>query len=285
MTLCTDWIDGADVATCCDVEGDASDPSIYDFAAVQAQELLFEISGRRFNGICEETVRPCWSNCSCGWQVLSRGYVVWNPNFGGWPGPWYGGWTCDESPCGCMPLSKVPLAGYVQEIVEVKIDGVLVDPATYRVDRHRWLVRTRVDANDVNSPAWPGCQNLDLPLEQPGTWSVTYLWGEDVPAAGVAAAIELACEIYKACAGAECRLPTGTQRVNRQGVTIEKVPFTQWGWTTGKRAGQIKGWNTGLPAVDLFLNAYNPSGLPRRPVIWSPAAGLRFPVPVTPVGT
>jgi hypothetical protein len=284
MTLCTDWITGEDVATCCDVTGGASDPTIFDFAAEQAQELLFEISGRRFTGICERVVRPCWTSCSCGWQVLSRGYVVWNPNLA-WGGPWYGGWTCDDDSCGCQPLSKVPLSGYVREIVEVQIHDEIVDPATYRVDRHRWLVRTQLDADDVEAAAWPGCQNLALPLGEPGTWSVTYTWGQDVPAAGVAAAIQLACEIYKGCNGEECALPAGTQRVNRQGITIEKVPFTQWGWTTGKRAGQIKGWNTGLAAVDAFLNAYNPSGLPRVPVIWSPASSLRFPVPVTLAGT
>lgn len=281
MTLCTDWITGADVATCCDA--DASDTSVFDAAAEQAQELLFEISGRRFNGICESTVRPCWSGCGCGWQVLSRGYVVWNPNFA-WGGPFFGGWACDDSSCGCMPVSKVPLAGYVQEIVQVKIGDEVVDPSRYRVDRHRWLVRIQ-HPDDENDWAWPGCQNMALALDQPGTWSVTYLWGEDVPAAGVAAAIQLACEIYKACAGQECALPAGTQRVNRQGLTIEKVPFTNWGWTTGKRAGQIKGWNTGMAAVDAFLNAYNPGGLPRVPVIWSPNSRLRFPTPVVLPGT
>jgi hypothetical protein len=283
MTLCSDWIVGSDVALCCDVEGDASDPSIYDDAAQQAQELLFEISGRRFNGICEQTVRPCRTQCACGWQVLSRGYVVWNPNWYGYGG--WGSWMCDESPCGCGPLSKVPLSGYVQEVLEVKIDGVVIDPATYRVDRHRWLVRQRLDANDETTPVWPGCQALDLPLDEPGTWSVTYTYGVDVPLSGQAAAAELACEIYKACAGGECRLPSGVQRVSRQGVVIEKVPFTVWGWTTGKRAGQVKGWNTGLAMVDAFLNAYNPGGLPRVPTIWSPTTPLRFPVPVTLVGT
>ena len=119
MTLCTDWITGEDVAACCDVS-DASDPTIFDLAAEQAQELLYEVSGRLFPGVCEQTVRPCWTGCACGWQVLSRGYVVWNPNwYGGWGGGLYGGWMCDNDSCGCMPLSKVPLAGYVQDIASM----------------------------------------------------------------------------------------------------------------------------------------------------------------------
>lgn len=286
MTLCSDWITGADVATCCQVE-DASDSSVFDFAAEQAQELLFELSGRRFNGICEQTVRPCRTTCTCGWQVLSRGHIVWNWNWGwNWGfGPWYGSWTCNGDSCGCLPLSKVPLAGYVQDIVEVVINGETLDPAKYRVDNHRWLVRQRLNADDDQTAVWPGCQSLDLPPGEPGTWTVTYTYGVDVPAAGRAAAIQLACEIYKGCHGEECDLPSGTTRVNRLGITVEKVAFTQWGWTTGKRAGQIKGWNTGMAAVDAFLNAYNPGGLPRVPVIWSPNSQLRFPIPVTRTGS
>lgn len=282
MTLCSDWLTGEDVALCCNIPA-ASDPTVFDFAAEQAQELLFELSGRQFSGICEQTVRPCRTWCACGWQILSRGHIVWNDQWN-W-GPYNGSWLCNDDPCGCQPLSKVPLSGFVQEIVEVQIDGSVVDPATYRVDRHRWLVRQRLSPDDDQTPVWPGCQSMDLAPGEAGTWTVTYTYGVDVPAAGVAAAAQLACEIYKSCTGEECALPPGTTRTNRQGLTIEKVAFAQWGWTTGKRAGQIKGWNTGLSAVDLFLNAYNPGGLPRVPVIWSTASPPRFPIPVTPVGT
>jgi hypothetical protein len=34
-----------------------------------------------------------------------------------------------------------------------------------------------------------------------------------------------------------------------------------------------------MPLVDAFLSAFNPSGLKRRPVIWSPASDLRYPRP------
>ncbi len=50
----------------------------------------------------------------------------------------------------------------------------------------------------------------------------------------------------------------------RQGVTIQLAPFISW----GRREGQ---WTTGLTLVDMFLAAYNPSGVRRRPTIWSPS--------------
>lgn len=276
MTLCSDWITGADVAECCTVEG-ASDSTVFDGAAQAAQELLFELSLRRFVGTCEITVRPCSTMCGCPWQILSRGHIVWNPN---WLSPWgYGWWSCGGSDtCGCRPLSRVLLAGYVTEIVEVLIDGAVIDPNTYRVDRNRWLVRTREHADD-QVLLWPGCQNLDLPETEEGTWAVTYRYGVEVPIAGVNAAIELACEIYKSCQGQECALPKGTTRIVRQGVVVEKPAFTSWGFSRGNGT-KPRGWNTGLPMTDAFLNAYNPSGLTRVPVFWSPATELRYAEPV-----
>lgn len=277
MNLCSPWITGADVAECCSAD-DASDTTIFDSAAEVASELLFNFSLRRYPGICERTVRPCRTGCGCPWQVLSRGHIIWNPY---WPNMWngLGMWGCgDGDSCGCQPLSRVLLAGYVREITEVVIDGTVVDPNTYRVDRNRWLVRTREHPDD-DWPHWPGCQDMTLPEDQHGTWAVTYTFGEDVPAAGAAAAIELACEIYKQCKGEPCKLPANATRVIRTGVVVEKPSFAPWAFQRG--TGRIpRGWQTGMPAVDAFLSAYNPGGLTRAPIFWSPAAPLRYAPPV-----
>ena len=59
---------------------------------------------------------------------------------------WTGGfWRFNDiNGCGCQPLDTAPLPGHpVREIIEVKIDGVVVDPTTYRLDGRRKLVRTR----------------------------------------------------------------------------------------------------------------------------------------------
>jgi len=267
--VCTPWIEGADVAACCGAE--VTTDAVFDDFAEAASDLLFELSGRRFPGICETTARPCRTMCGCPWQILSRGHIVWNPNY---LDPFYGWWSCNGDACGCWPLSRVLLSGYVTEVSEVRINGDVVDPDTYRVDQHRWLVRTRPTADDQPN-VWPGCQALDLPDTQDGTWAVDYSYGVDAPIAGQNAASQLACEMWKQCNGQECSLPPGVTRTVRAGVVVERPAFVAWGWNRGGRSIP-KGWNTGLPMVDAFLNAYNPAGLTKAPVFWSPATEGKY---------
>ena len=248
---CTPWITGDDVADCCNVE--TTSGALFDVVAEQASDLLFELSGRLYAGECgPRTVRPPCDSCSCGYQILSRGYVV---------GPWVYGYPlmslCDSCLVACEP-SLVKLAGVpVRDVTEVKIDGDVVDPTTYRLFNDRYLQR-------LDNGRWPVRQNLTLADTEDGTFSVTYTYGADPPALGVAAAASIACELYKECAGDTCVLPKGVTRVTRQGITIDKLAFTSWGYRTGKR------WATGLPLVDAFLATVNPAGLQRRPVLWAP---------------
>jgi hypothetical protein len=256
---CSSWITGDDVAACHTEIG--TDTSLLDSAAESAVQLLFEKSGRQFSGLCERTVRPCGqSSCFPTPQILEGGYVVW-------PYSWNGqAWWGDEGRwCGCTPLSKVRLPGYpVRAVSQVVIDGDVVDPSEYRLDGNQWLLRLR-DA-DGERTYWPSCQNLDDPTTEAGTWAVTYTYGQEAPQAGADAAAELAWQIYLACpgvSGGTCKLPTGSTRVTRTGVTIEMKAFTAWAF--GR-----EGWKTGLPLVDLFLNTYNPHGIRRRGAIISP---------------
>lgn len=247
---CTAWVSSEEIAACCTLP-ESSNPFevILDLekAATSASQLLYELSGRQFMGACERKVRPCRTGCGCGWQVLSRGHVI------GWEGD---SWYCDSNPCGCSSLSRIKLAGYpVRSITEVKIDGVLIDPSQYRLDERRYLTA-------MNGSRWPSCQNLDLDDTESGTFSITYEYGQTPPLFAKDAAGQLACEIFKSCAGLECALPVGTTRVTRQGITIERT-FFQRDIATGL-------WRTGMSAVDGFLNAINPHGLQRRPTIWAP---------------
>jgi hypothetical protein len=152
----------------------------------------------------------------------------------------------------------------VREIIEVKIDGVVLADTEYELKDWKDLIRK-------NGESWPNCQRIDLDDTEEGTWSVRYTYGQNPPWIGQMAARELACELYKSCTGdslgLECALPSGVTRMQRQGITIERDPFTRWGRQEGI-------WRTGLPQVDLFLNTYNPSGVRRRPVFVTP--GRRF---------
>lgn len=199
---CTPWITAADVAALCDALEHSGDPSVYDEAALSAAQILYELSGRQFSGLCGPvTVRPCKPQGSC----------------------------LPSDPCGCCRVSRVALAGVVREVSEVLIDGVAIDAAEYRVDGRKWLVRL-ADA-DGNRQRWPACQRLDRADTEDDTFAVTYTYGVDVPQAGLDAAVELACNLAAAGAGGECALPAGVVRVTRQGITVDLERFLEKGVT------------------------------------------------------
>ena len=272
-TPCTPWCDAQDAWIACGSPtttigvGSSATECPVDMKpyANMASWLLFELSGRLYSGRCERTVRPCGS-APCGFQVLSRGYIVWPQGDWGW-GNWGGGWGWnypDYAGCGCIPLDRINLAGYpVREVLEVKIDGVVVpETNNWRLDNHRFLTRM-ADANG-NAQRWPACQRMDENDTEVGTFSVSYAYGNDPPLLGSLAAAQIACEIYRGSTGADCALPAGTIRVTRQGVTVDKMAALGW------FRSSTKGWQTGIGIVDAFLNGSNPNGLTRRPMMMAP---------------
>lgn len=268
---CNAWVTEEQVAACCSVDV-GSDFDLFTDVANAASRLLWELSGRLYSGTCDRVVRPCSSRDCAGWQILSRGHIVWSGL--AWQ---YSDYWDEGTPCGCQALSRIKLSGYpVREVVEVKIDGDVVDPDTYRLDEWHYLTRK----NDL---LWPGCQDLSRDDTEIGTFSVRYTYGQNPPPVGQDAAAQLACEMYKSCSGnstGDCALPTGATRITRQGVVIEKLSFVSWGFNTGLRGTRAPGWNTGLTFVDAFLNAYNPNAVKRRPAFWGPSARLRYARPV-----
>lgn len=262
---CQAWTTSDAVAECC---GDESDSSIYDDVVVAASQTLYALVPR-FPGVCGPIrVRPCVSG-RCG--------VYWDL-----PVQWTGmSWSLLSPPteprtrnqgCGCSPIDSVPLAGYVQEVLEVTLDGSIVPADQYRLDFGRRRLERLYDA-DGDAAFWPSCQDDRAEHTEAGTFSVLYTYGVPPPVIGQKAAAELACAIYQTCAGgngasaqANCPLPTGVVKVVRQGITIELSGFRSFGYNQKE-----KRWFTGLPLVDQFLNAFNPRGRrKRRATILSP---------------
>jgi hypothetical protein len=246
---CSAWTTSEDVLACCTLVD--PDADVITAAITAASEMLYVAGGKRHAGTCTRTVRPCQTdNCGCGYQVLSRGHLV------GWDGACWGGYYC-----GCAPVSSVKLAGYAKSILEVLIDGLVVDPTTYYLEDHRYLVRKA-------GSRWPSCQARDVEDDELGAFAVTYTYGRMPPLMAQNAAKELACEIVKACAGDEdCALPVGVTRVTRQGITFERSFL----------ARDVQGiWRSGLAQVDLYLNTANPRGIPRRATFWSPSRHARY---------
>lgn len=184
-----------------------------------AATYLWDWTGRKY-GQCEVTLRPCRQEC---WEGRS---TFWGgsggPLRGGLPftpalirGQWYnlGCGTCGDA-CGCGSTQALRLPGPIASVGEVQIDGTVLDPAAYRVDNGRFLVRQDGDL-------WPTCQDMNLMLGQPDTWGVTYTKGYAVPKGGQVAAGLLANELAKAaCNDKTCGLPRRVQSITRQGVTV-----------------------------------------------------------------
>lgn len=255
---CTPWINGDDVAETCSAADVGSDTWKLEDAAVMASGLMFELSGRVFNGMCERTIRPCGDPCSCFAQSRAAGFT-WN-----WTAGPLGGWwqnECGDS-CGCGGASYVPLSGIpVREVLEVKIDGAVLTPTSYRLEEGQRLLRLSDPGPPVVAHSWPACQDLTLEDDQPGTFSIKYRWGIEPPLLGKMAAGQLACELYKAQTTGKCGLPSKVTKVVRQGVTMERiVPL----------ASLLRQGTTGLSLVDAFIAGANPYGIVRRPAVWSP---------------
>lgn len=184
-----------------------------------AATYLWDWTGRKY-GQCEVTLRPCRQDC---WEGRS---TFWGgsggPLRGGLPftpalirGQWYnlGCGTCGDA-CGCGSTQALRLPGPIASVGEVQIDGTVLDPAAYRVDNGRFLVRQ-------DGALWPTCQDMNLVLGQPDTWGVTYTKGYAVPKGGQVAAGLLANELAKAaCNDKTCGLPRRVQSITRQGVTV-----------------------------------------------------------------
>lgn len=247
---CQPWATEADLCDPCygDYDGERT-ATMLDVAS----RILYELSGRQWGGECETTVRPCTRSAG-GTHLVGRGHM---------PGPFvpignqvadsFGFCGCGEpDSCGCGGISQVRLKAPVVEVLEVLVDGDVLDPSLYRVDDYRWLVR-RPDP-DGRRRAWPCCQRLELDADQPHTFQVSYVHGRTPPPDGVLAAGVLACELLKSCTPGmgECRLPKRVQTITRQGVTMAMIDPMDF----------VREGRTGLIEVDLFLQAARTGGSP-----------------------
>lgn len=245
MPPCQPWIEAEDVADCCGITAGSDNEQALTAAADAASAILFELSGYRYTGTCERIVRPIGDD------------YCWGPLYS------YAGLGTYTGFARRRRLSQVKLAGYVTAIIEVLIDGDVIDPSEYRIDEHHYL--TRMADPDGTPRRWPPRPRLDLPPGDIGTFLVTYQHGLAPPGIGIGAATTLACELYKACPApgdgnlGECKLPAGAKRIVRQGITIELVSAL---------ASMLKRGATGLTDVDAFLTVYGRQG--RASALYSP---------------
>lgn len=255
-----------DTACCPNFADDPCDWEPRQLLAVEiATDMLWRLTAGRF-GVCAELIRPCRRACA--------GDEWWEPEW------WYGAgigsglgrrwlrpfifggrWfnlpcSCGPDNCGCGPLEAIDLQGPVSDVLEVRVDGELLSPGAWRVQRIG--PDTRLIRRDGGH--WPRCQDMTRPETEPGTWSVKYTRGRKVPAAGIRAVSTLACEIYKQCQNdSSCRLPARVKQVQREGVT----------YTMFDPGEELDQGLTGLREVDAWIKTVNPHQLAEPPAVYS----------------
>jgi hypothetical protein len=222
-------------------------PAMLDAACLSASVLLYNLSGRQFPGVCTTTVRPfdapygC-SHVSAFTQAVNSGRLTLDS------------WTIASQGGGCC-WGGIDLGLYpIRNITQVKINGQVVDPATYRVDDNRWLVRPDVQF-------WPTWQRIDLPDSADGTFSVTVQFGADPPPHGIGAASRLAAELAREWTpGSNSSLPRRVTNITRQGVSITQVDPMVY----------LEKGLLGIWEIDTFLQSVNPAKQIAPPLIFSP---------------
>lgn len=240
-SVCGDWIAEDDLT--CSLP-DTVTSTHKELAISAASWVLWKLSGSRY-GTCEVTIRPCRARCD---DVAGRS-LPFVDSTSGWVGVLFG-CGCSKPSCSCTAPERVALPNPTREILSVTVDGVVLDPSAYRLVGRRWLHR-------LDGESWPACQDMDLGLDEEGTFGIQLVRGRPVPSMGLIAVAELACELAKSFAGEGCNLPARVTTVTRQGMTfamLDPMTFLDHG-------------RTGLYNVDLFLATANPSGLRRRSTV------------------
>jgi hypothetical protein len=234
------WVQPSDLGTT------YSNSDYADEACQMASNILWAMSGRKYNGITTVTERYITSINALRFQGGSAKNFfphmvsgnVYNVPTEDWNDSAY------ESD-GTSSLSRIRLRGKpVQEVhlVRSMYSGIIVDPDLYYVAEHSKLVAYR-------GIPWP-----------PGNLEVTYTYGQRPPTAGKMAAKRFAIELIKLWEGDDCALPDRVTSVSRQGVS----------YTILDNQDFLENMRIGIYDIDLFLKTANPSKALAPSKIFSP---------------
>src|SRR5690625_2512313 len=221
---------------------EGTDPDRAHAAVDAAVGVLWALTGRRY-GITTTIARPA--------PHYERGVCS------SWTIPLlYGGkWYAASTPSDAEHRHAVRLPGPVHRVVGVAVDGDKLNPDEYRPEGDRVL---RVDGQ------WPE-QDLNAPLGAPGTCTVTYERGLPAPPGAATAVGALAAQfVLSVTDPRRCTLPRHTQQVTRQGVSVQMMDPLD----------VIREGGTGLPEVDLWVRAHNPTRQAAPSRVWSPDVGV-----------
>jgi hypothetical protein len=237
---------------CGATDWDTLPAAVATYAESVACQVMWAATGRQY-GLCEITVRPCTRSVAplyVDYPVNTYASGVDYPVAYVDNGQWHNTGCSDA--CTCTAGCEVALDGPTTKanITSVTVAGVVVDPSAYEVHNGYLLVRT-------DGTCWPTCHDYSQPTE---AFQVVYSRGQAIPTAVQQATNRFACELAKACQGADCGLPNRVRSLTRQGVEVQMVDLTD-------DTGRI---TTGIPEVDTLITAENPHGLQQPAMVLTP---------------
>lgn len=231
-------------------EWEAASPAQQEYALDAARSLLNHLTaGEAAN--CPRLLRPCRVvDCMESFDWSYDG-VSWAPRL--MAGTWINTLPCGCS-SGCGHASKANallLPTSVAEVLEVWVDGTMLDPSEYRM-AGRFLIR--------REGVWPQRQDMDRDyLTEPETFAVSYRPGRPLGPMGERALGVLVKEFLRACVGSKkCTLPANVQTLSRQGVQFNV-----------ERDGLANGV-MGIRDVDFYVSTINPHHLKQAPAVYIP---------------
>lgn len=235
---------------CLGAEWDDLDPDVQERAIALASTTLHRLTAYRVGG-CPLTIRPCTDGMCWGYFEWWGSGGIFNPYIDG-VGKWHNSCGCGGS--GCATNCEVPLPQPVGGIVQVKVDGVVLDADDYQLQDGNILVWIGADPCP-----WPKVQSLSKPDTEAGTFSVTLLNSYPVDNLGATAAAFLAMEFARACKPkGKCALPRGVVSVVRNDISFEI------------EAGLFPNGQTGIDVVDAFIDAWNPQHRTQQTRVYTP---------------
>ena len=195
---------------------DADNLALLDVALGWASERFIMATRGRFKGCCTAVVRPAPWPANCQW---GQEYVGW---FDGDAMPMQVAAgpgelrvvNCWHPRCTAPTHISLPYLP-VREVVEVKIDGVVLDPGDWYLTPGTNTLR-RTDGRP-----WPTSQLPTLAADVAGTWSVTERYGLDAPPSARPLIANYGLELAKRCTGAPCELDEGVRIKSRPGVEYD----------------------------------------------------------------
>lgn len=211
-------------------------------ACQAASEVCWELGGRRWPGLCWDSILP--SNClgGAGFVVIPNGRAGLTVVSGErWGASWVHPFGPGIGPCFGSPVIDLGTA-LVTAIDEVRVDGVAIAASAYRLIDRRWLAR-------IDGDTWP-C--LNLPDATPLALAVDFTFGEAPPAIGVLAAVALARELVAGLGGGDCAIDPRVTQLIREGTTL-----------TLADGGTDPATYVEIPAVRRFVATFNPAGIRR----------------------